>query len=33
MAVLLSQILGGPRHYDGRDLTVAHRRQGITDQH
>jgi hemoglobin len=29
--LLLSQVLGGPANYDGRDLAVAHADLGITD--
>lgn len=31
--LLLSQVLGGPRKYDGRDLGEAHRGLGITSDH
>jgi hemoglobin len=30
MAALLTTVLGGPDHYQGRDLGVAHRGMGIT---
>lgn len=33
MAALLSQVLGGPKEYDGRDLAVAHAPLGITAEH
>ena len=31
--LLLSQVLGGPAGYEGRDLEVAHAPLGITDDH
>jgi hemoglobin len=31
--LLLSQVLGGPAEYDGRDLGEAHRGLGITSDH
>lgn len=31
--LLLSQVLGGPTAYDGRELVDAHRGLGITDAH
>lgn len=31
--LLLSQVLGGPSEYDGRDLGEAHRGLGITSEH
>ena len=31
--LLLSQVLGGPSEYDGRDLGEAHRGLGITSDH
>jgi hemoglobin len=31
--LLLSQVLGGPTEYDGRDLGEAHRGLGITSDH
>lgn len=31
--LLLSQVLGGPAAYDGRDLGEAHRGLGVTDAH
>lgn len=31
--LLLSQVLGGPANYDGRDLGEAHRGLGITEDH
>jgi hemoglobin len=31
--LLLSQVLGGPSAYDGRDLGEAHRGLGITEAH
>ncbi|MBN2623210.1 MAG: group 1 truncated hemoglobin [Acidimicrobiales bacterium] len=31
--LLLSQVLGGPASYEGRDLGEAHRGLGITDAH
>jgi len=31
--LLLSQVLGGPSEYTGRDLGVAHRGLGITSDH
>jgi hemoglobin len=31
--LLLSQVLGGPASYDGRELAEAHRGLGITDAH
>ncbi|WP_328471782.1 group 1 truncated hemoglobin [Actinoplanes sp. NBC_00393] len=33
MVALLSQVLGGPADYTGRDLRGAHRRLGITAAH
>jgi hemoglobin len=33
MAALLSQVLGGPAHYTGRDLQTAHLGLGITPAH
>ncbi|NJC72076.1 group 1 truncated hemoglobin [Planosporangium thailandense] len=33
MAALLSQVLGGPKEYDGRALAVAHAPLGITAEH
>jgi hemoglobin len=33
MVALLSQVLGGPREYHGRDLADAHAGLGITDAH
>jgi hemoglobin len=31
--LLLSQVLGGPSEYDGRELGEAHRGLGITSEH
>lgn len=31
--LLLSQVLGGPAEYDGRDLGQAHRGLGVTSDH
>jgi hemoglobin len=31
--LLLSQVLGGPAEYEGRDLGEAHRALGITESH
>lgn len=31
--LLLSQVLGGPSEYDGRELGVAHQGLGITSEH
>jgi hemoglobin len=31
--LLLSQVLGGPKAYDGRDLGEAHRGLGISSEH
>lgn len=31
--LLLSQVLGGPKEYDGRDLGEAHRGLGVTSDH
>lgn len=31
-ALLVSQVMGGPTAYDGRELGVAHARLGITDE-
>jgi hemoglobin len=33
MAALLSQVLGGPKEYDGRDLSEAHAPLRITPEH
>ena len=33
MAALLAQVLGGPRHYTGRDLRGAHLGLGVTSAH
>jgi len=33
MVALLSQVLGGPRQYKGRDLAEAHRSLGISGEH
>ena len=33
MVALLSQVLGGPADYTGRDLRGAHRHLGITTEH
>jgi hemoglobin len=33
MAALLSQVLGGPKEYDGRDLASAHAPLHITAEH
>lgn len=33
MVSLLSHVLGGPRAYDGRDLTELHRRLKVTPAH
>jgi hemoglobin len=33
LAALLSQVLGGPKEYDGRDLTEAHAPLAITPEH
>ncbi len=32
-AALLTQVLGGPAEYDGRDLKQAHAHLGITPEH
>ena len=32
-ALFISQALGGPKHYDGRDMKAAHRGMGITGDH
>ena len=33
MVALLSQVLGGPQHYTGRDLRTAHLGLGVTAAH